>query len=52
MVYAPSFPVAQHFVHPSKKLLAAIAISSHMEEKQPWRLKSLKENTLSLYVNG
>ena len=47
MVFAPVF------LHPSKKLLAAIAISSHMEEKQSTcRLKSLKEETFSLCVNG
>ena len=47
------FPIPQYFLLPSKKLLAAIVISLYMEEKQlMYRLKSLKEKTLSLYVNG
>ena len=47
------FPIPQHFLHPSKKLLPAIRISLHMEEKQSmYRLKSLKEKTLSSCVNG
>ena len=47
------FPILQYFLRPSKKLLAAIVISSHMEVKQSmYRLKSLKEKTLSLCVNG
>ena len=42
----------QYFSHPSKKLLPANVISSYMEEKQSmYRLKSLKEKTLSLLVN-
>ena len=37
------FPIPQYFLHQSKKLLAAIVISSHMEEKQSmYRLKSSK----------
>ena len=48
----PHFPIQQYFLHPSQKLLPAIVISSHMEEKQPmYRFKSLKENILSLCVN-
>ena len=40
-------------LHPSKKLLSAIGISLHMEEKQSmYHLKSLKEKTLSSCVNG
>ena len=47
------FPIPQYFLRPSPKLLAAIVISSRMEVKQSmYRLKSLKEKTLSLYVNG
>ena len=42
-----------NFLHPSKKLLNVIVISSHMEEKQSmYRLKSLMKKTLSLCVNG
>ena len=38
-----------HYPSQSEKLLPAIVISSHMEEKQSkYRLKSLKEKTLSL----
>ena len=42
------------FLHRSKYyLLPSIVISSHMEEKQSMdRLRSLKEKTLSLCVNG
>ena len=40
-----------HSISQSEKLLPAIVISSHMEEKQSmYRLKSLKEKTLSLRV--
>ena len=47
------FPIPQYFLRPSPKLLAAIVISSRMEVKQSmYRLKSLKEKTLSLCVNG
>ena len=47
------FPIPQYFLHPSKKLLPVIVISSHIEEKQSMhRLMSLKEKTLSLCVNG
>ena len=47
------FPIPQYFLRPSKKLLAAILISSHMGEKQSmYGLKSLKEKTLSLCANG
>ena len=46
-------PSPQYFLHPSKKLLPAIVISSHMEEKRSvHRLKSLREKTLSLLANG
>ena len=39
------FPIPQYFLHQSKKLLAAIVISSHIEEKQStYRLKSLKSS--------
>ena len=45
--------IPQYFLHPSKKLLPAIGITLHMEEKQSmYHLKSLKEKTLSLCVNG
>ena len=45
--------IPQYFVHPSNKLLPAIVIGSHMEEKQlMYRLKSLKEKTISLCVNS
>ena len=37
------FPIPQYFLCPSKKLLAAIVISSHMEVKQSmYRLKRIK----------
>ena len=37
------------FLYPSKKLLPALMISSHMEENQSMHhLKSLKQKTLSL----
>ena len=46
-------PIPQYFLHPSKKLLPAIGISLHMEEKQSmYHLKSLKETTHSLCVNN
>ena len=46
------FPNPRYFFQPSKKLLRAIVISSHMEEKQSmYRMKSLKEKLLSLRVN-
>ena len=46
-------PTLQYFLHPDKKLLPAIMISLHMDKKQSWHsLKSLKENTLSLWTNG
>ena len=47
------FSTPQYFLYPSKKLLPAIVISSHMEEKlSRYRLKSLKKKTLFLCVNG
>ena len=46
------FPNPRYFLQPSKKLLRAIVISSHMEEKQSmYRMESLKEKLLSLRVN-
>ena len=40
-----------HSISQSEKLFPAIVISSHIEEKQSmYRLKSLKEKTLSLRV--
>ena len=54
MVLTPPLPYTpQYILHLSKKLLAAIVISSHMQEEQSmYRLKSLKEKTDSLCVNG
>ena len=52
VVFAPLL-IPQDFLHPSKKLPTAIVISSNMEQKQSmYRLKSLREKTLSLAVNG
>ena len=46
------FPNPRYFLQLSKKLLRAIVISSHMEEKKSmYRMKSLKEKLLSLRVN-
>ena len=46
------FPIPQYFLYPSKKLLPAVAIRLHIEEKQS-RIYSLqKEKTLSWYVNS
>ena len=48
-----TFPSHSIFVHPPKKFLAAIMISSHMEDKRSmYSLNSLKEKALSLCVNG
>ena len=53
-VFAPSLPYPTVFFY--KKLLPAIVISSHVEEKQAmYRFKSLREKKikeLSLCVNG
>lgn len=52
MNFAPSLPYTQYFLHPHKKLLAAIVIGSHKEEKQSmYGFKGLKEKTISFYVN-
>lgn len=52
MVFAPSLPYPQYFLHPAKKLLVAIVIGSHKEEKQSmYGFKGLKEKTLPFYVN-
>lgn len=52
MVFAPSLHYPQYFLHPPKKLLAAIVIGSHKEEKQSmYGFKGLKEKILSFYVN-
>ena len=41
-----------HSIPKSEKLLPTIVINSHMKEKQSmYRLKSLKQKTLSLQVN-
>ena len=45
----PHHPTPQLFLYPSKKLLPAVMISSHMEENQSMHhLKGLKEKTLLL----
>ena len=47
------FPIPQYFLHPSKKLLPAIVISTHMGGKQSmYRLKSLNKKTFSLCRNA
>ena len=49
MVFAPSLPYPQYFLHPPKKLFAAIVIGSHQEEKQSmYGFKGLKKKTLFL----
>ena len=48
-----TFPPHSIFLHPPNKFLAAMMISSHMEDKQSmYSLKSLKEKALSLCENG
>lgn len=45
-------PIHNIFLHPPKKLLAAIVIGSHKGEKQSmYGFNSLKQKTLSFYVN-
>ena len=50
--FRSTFPNPQYFLKSSNKLLRTVVISSHMEEKQSmYRLKSLKEKTLSLHLD-